>query len=513
VSKSANKGTREKPKRKTKRIAPAPVAERAPPATLVVFGAVGDLAKRLLTPSILNLVRDGLIGENFRIVGVSHHDLDDAALRDSLYAFIGKSNKTDADASDPAWVSLRERIFYVRGGFEDKATYRALGGKIDGNVAFYLATAPGFFGMIVDQLGDAGLLDEAQGFRRVLIEKPFGSDLPSARALNAQILARIPESQIYRVDHFLGKETVQNIMVARFANALLEAVWNSRYIDHIQITAAETVGVGTRGKFYDATGALRDMIPNHLFQLLAMVGMEPPNSFDAEAIRNEKAKLLAAVRGPRPEQVKSHAVRGRYKLGTAGDEKVRAYRKEDEVPAGSRTETYAAIKLEVDTWRWAGVPFYLRTGKALAARDSEIVVMFKPVPFALFRETDVTRLPPNKLVLQVQPDEGISLDFLVKKPGPVVDTKETSLDFRYADHFPLGIRTGYETLLYDALIGDQTLFQRADMIEAGWAAVQPVLDAWAKSDQPEDYAAGSAGPAGADELMARDGRSWHGLGA
>ncbi len=500
-----------KPKPKTRKPA-APRPQIAPPATLVIFGAMGDLAKRLLMPSILNLARDGLIGDDLTVIGVSHHDGDDEALRDSLDEFIGKSDKTDAEISDPAWQALRERIHYVRGGFEDKATYAALAKKVAGNAAFYLATAPGFFGMVVEQLSDAGLLDEADGFRRVLIEKPFGSDLASARALNAQILARIPERQIYRIDHFLGKETVQNIMVARFANGLLEAVWNSRYIDHIQITAAETVGVGTRGKFYDATGALRDMIPNHLFQLLAMVGMEPPNSFDAEAIRNEKAKLLAAVRAPRPEQVKTHAVRGRYRSGTAGEQKVRAYRKEDEVAADSRTETYAAIKLEVETWRWAGVPFYLRTGKALAARDTEIVVMFKPVPFALFRDTDVTRLPPNKLVLQVQPDEGISLDFLVKRPGPVVDTSEASLDFHYADHFPLGHRTGYETLLYDALLGDQTLFQRADMIEAGWAAVQPVLDAWAKG-QPEEYEAGSAGPAGADALMERDGRQWHGIGA
>lgn len=498
--------------RKPKKATTAPVARIAPPATLVIFGAMGDLAKRLLMPSILNLVRDGLIGEDFHVVGVSHHDADDEALRDNLDEFIGKSDKTDADASNPAWRALRERIHYVRGSFEDKATYDALAEMVRGSAAFYLATAPAFFGTIVDRLADANILDETGGFRRVLIEKPFGSDLASAKALNRQILARVSESQIYRIDHFLGKETVQNIMVARFANGLLEAVWNNRYIDHVQITAAETVGIGTRGKFYDATGALRDMIPNHLFQLLAMVGMEPPNSFDAEAIRNEKAKLLAAVRGPRLDQVKTDAVRGRYKAGAAGEQKLRAYRKEDEVAADSRTETYAAIKLEVDTWRWAGVPFYLRTGKALAARDTEIVVMFKPVPFALFRDTDVTRLPPNKLVLQVQPDEGISLDFVVKKPGPVVDTKEASLDFRYADHFPLGHRTGYETLLYDALIGDQTLFQRADMIEAGWAAVQPVLDAWAKSGQPEDYAAGSAGPVGADALLERDGRRWHGIG-
>ncbi|TVV75124.1 glucose-6-phosphate dehydrogenase [Sphingomonas solaris] len=492
-------------------VSTPPAAERAPPATLVIFGAMGDLAKRLLMPSILNLMRDGLVGDDVGIVGVSHHDADDAALRDSLGQFVGKGD--DAETAGAAWQALAGRIHYVRGSFEDAATYATLADRIEGNAAFYLATAPGFFGTIVDRLADAGILDESAGFRRVLIEKPFGHDLASAQALNARILARIPESQIYRVDHFLGKETVQNIMVARFGNALLEAVWNSRYIDHVQITAAETVGVGTRGTFYDATGALRDMVPNHLFQLLAMIGMEPPNSFDAEAIRNEKAKLLAAVRGPRPERVERDAVRGRYRAGQAGDATVPAYREERDIAADSRTETYAAIKLEVETWRWAGVPFYLRTGKALAARDTEIVVMFKPVPFALFRDTDVTRLPPNRLVLQVQPDEGISLDFVVKKPGPVVDTREASLDFRYADSLPLGHRTGYETLLYDALTGDQTLFQRADMIEAGWAAVQPVLDEWGKAGDPEDYDAGSAGPAAADELLARDGRQWHRIGA
>jgi glucose-6-phosphate 1-dehydrogenase len=490
----------------------AAVTAAAPAATLVIFGAMGDLAKRLLVPSILNLARDGLVGDDLRIIGISHHDGDDETLRDSLDEFITSSDTTSADAGDASWQQLRPRISYLKGDFTEASTYTVLAEKLQGNAAFYLATAPQFFGPIVEQLADAKALDEADGFRRVLIEKPFGNDLTSARALNQLILARIPESQIYRIDHFLGKETVQNIMVARFANAMLEAVWNNRYIDHVQITAAETVAVGSRGKFYDATGALRDMLPNHLFQLLAMVGMEPPNSFDAEAIRNEKAKLLAAVRGPRPQDVAEDSVRGRYLAGTAGGKDVPDYLGEADVSANSRTETYAAVKVEVETWRWAGVPFYLRTGKALTARDTEIVVQFKPVPFALFRDTDVERLPPNTLVLQIQPKEGMSLNFLAKTPGPTVDTAAVSMDFCYAEHFSLGQRTGYETLLYDALIGDQTLFQRADMIEAGWAAMQPVLDAWGKSGEPEDYAAGSFGPAGADALLARDGRQWHALG-
>jgi glucose-6-phosphate 1-dehydrogenase len=481
-----------------------------PASTLVIFGAMGDLAKRLLVPSIVNLCRDGLVGDDLKIIGVSYHEGSDESLRDSLDDFV--TGDDAAKGCDACWDGLKSRISYHKGDFTEKSTYEELAGKIGGNVAFYLAVAPQFFGTIVEQLADAGALDEADGFRRVLIEKPFGHDLASAQELNRRILARVPESQIYRIDHFLGKETVQNILVSRFGNALFEAVWNNRYIDHIQITAAETVAVGARGKFYDATGALRDMLPNHLFQLLAMIGMEPPNSFDAEAIRNEKAKVLAAVRGPRPSDVAEHSARGRYTAGTIGDKAVPDYRAEDQVAPDSRTETYAAVRLEVETWRWAGVPFYLRTGKALSARDTEIVVQFKPVPFAQFRDTDVSRLPANTLVLQVQPDEGISLNFLAKKPGQTVTTKEVSMDFRYADYFSLGHRTGYETLLYDVLVGDQTLFQRADMIEAGWAAMQPVLDAWNAGGEPEEYVAGSAGPASADALLARDGRSWHKIG-
>jgi glucose-6-phosphate 1-dehydrogenase len=470
-------------------------AQKAPSATLVIFGALGDLTKRLLVPALANLQREGLLDEDTTILGVSHHDGDDAQLIDAMSEFV---------KDDEAWASLHDRVHYLKGDFTDPAAYKALAEKVNGNAVFYLATAPGFFGTIVDQLGDAGLLDQKDGFRRVVIEKPFGTDLASAQALNRQILAKGSEEQFYRIDHFLGKETVQNIMVARFGNALLEAVWNNRYVDHVQITAAETVTVGTRGKFYDATGALRDMVPNHLFQLLAMIGMEPPNSADAEAIRTEKAKLIAAVRPISPDD----AARGRYEAGTIKGEAVKAYRQEDDVDPASRTETYVALKLAVETWRWTGVPFYLRTGKGLTARDTEIVIQFREVPMSLFPQDQV--LPPNRLVLQIQPEEGISLGFVAKKPGPLMQTAPVSMDFRYADAFEMGHRTGYETLLYDVLIGDQTLFQRADQIEGGWRAVQPVLDAWAKGE-PEGYAPGSAGPASADALLERDGRQWHGL--
>jgi len=307
------------------------------------------------------------------------------------------------------------------------------------------------------------------------------------------------------MDHFLGKETVQNILVTRFANPMFEAVWNSRYIDHVQITAAETVSVGTRGKFYDATGALRDMVPNHLFQLLALIGMEPPNSFNADAIRSEKAKLIAAIMPADP----NHAVRGQYGAGRVAGEDVPAYRDTRLVSSTSTTETYVALKLEVASWRWSGVPFYLRTGKALAARDTEIVIQFRDAPIMLFRDAEMGALPPNRLILQIQPNEGISMDFAAKRPGPIFETAEVRMNFHYSDRFEVGQRTGYETLLYDVLIGDQTLFQRADQIESGWRVVQPLLDAWRKARKPESYVAGSEGPKAADRLIAEDGRQWN----
>ena len=473
----------------------APVA---PAATLVIFGAMGDLARRLLMPALVNLARDGLLDRAMRIVGVSYHEGSDDDLRAALDDFVEQ---------DAGWQQLGPSIRYLKGDFGDAATFAALAAQLDGNVVFYLATAGSFFGPLVDSLGEAGLLDERDGFRRVVIEKPFGHDLASAHALNEQLLKRAGEGQLYRIDHFLGKETVQNLLVARFANPMLEAVWNGRYIDHVQITAAEAVTVGTRGKSYDATGALRDMVPNHLFQLLAMVGMEPPNSFDAEAIRTEKAKVIEAVCAVRPDD----AVRGRYAAGRIADGDVKAYADEADVDPAGRTETYVALKAMVETWRWAGVPFYLRTGKALSARDTEIVIQFRAPALRLFRDGGMADLPPNRLVLQIQPNEAISAELVAKVPGPETIAAPISLDFRYADRFDLGHRTGYETLLYDVLTGDQTLFQRADQIEGGWRAVEPLIAAWAEG-APEAYPAGSAGPAAADALLARDGRQWHAIG-
>jgi glucose-6-phosphate 1-dehydrogenase len=487
----------------------------APPVTLVIFGATGDLTRRLLVPTLINMIKSGLVGDGFSVLGVGIEPGDDEMLRERLGKFL-LDNKIQFADGGIAWRNLSERISYISGDFTQDAIYEQIGQKLEqsghGNAAFYMAVQPRFFGDIIDKLGDHKLTVEKAGyFRRIAIEKPFGTDLASAKSLNVRILNRVAEAQVYRIDHFLGKETVQNIMTARFANMMIEALWNSNYIDHVQITAAEIVDVGTRGKFYDETGALRDMVPNHLFQLLAMVAMEPPNSFDAEAIRNEKGKVLKALRVYSPEEAKENGVRGAYTAGSIAGKDLPAFNQTADVSPDSKTETFVALKLFVDTWRWAGVPFYFRTGKALTERDTEVVVTFRQVPFAQFHGTDVQRmLPPNRLVIQVQPNEGLHMEISIKQPGLLVDTVPVSLDFHYSDMFDIGNTTGYESLLYDLFIGDQTLFQRADAIEAGWAAVQPFLDLWShSSDKPDPYTPGSMGPKSAEELIERDGRKWH----
>lgn len=487
----------------------------APPVTLVIFGATGDLTRRLLVPTILNMTQGGLVNDSLNILGIGLEPGDDEMLRAKLEEFLTTSN-IKAHYSDEAWHRLRSRIFYFQGDFTKDAIYTQiadrLGSEASGNAAFYLAVQPRFFGDIVDKLSEHGLMAEAQGaFRRIVIEKPFGTDLASAKALNAQILSKVSEKQVYRVDHFLGKETVQNIMTARFANMMIESLWSNNFIDHVQISAAEIVDVGSRGKFYDGTGALRDMVPNHLFQLLAMVAMEPPNSFDAEAIRDEKGKALKALRIYSAEEAGQNSVRGSYTAGTLNGNTIPAYKDTPDVAPESTTETFVALKLYVDTWRWAGVPFYLRTGKAMTARDTEIVVTFRQVPFAQFKGADHQRnLAPNRLIIQVQPDEGLHIEISIKTPGLSVEAVPVSLDFNYTDLFDIGKQTGYESLLYELFVGDQTLFQRADSIEAGWAAVQPFLDLWSQSVvKPDAYLPGSMGPQSADELIERDGRKWH----
>ncbi|WP_336485896.1 glucose-6-phosphate dehydrogenase [Methylobacterium nigriterrae] len=484
--------------------------EPAPPCTLVIFGAAGDLTKRLLMPALYNLAGAGLLADGFKILGVDHNDNTDEGLRQDLTATMESftkdaSSEFHADHIDPkAWGFVRDRIGFLKGDFEDPAAYAALKGRVGGSVVFYLAVAARFFGPIVEHLGQAGLLEQQDGvFRRVVIEKPFGSDLASARALNARILAQADESQFYRIDHFLGKETVQSIMALRFANGMLEPVWRREYVDHVQITAAETIGVEERGAFYEPTGALRDMVPNHLFQLLCMVAMEAPNSFDAEAVRGEKAKLAEAVRPIEP----GDAVRGQYTAGREEGLDVVGYRDEPHVSGESHTETYVALKLGIENWRWAGVPFYLRTGKRMTERLTEIAIHFKPPPFHLFRETAVTELAPNVMRLLIDPEQGSSTILNVKRPGPQMQLGSVATAFRYADFFQEKPNVGYETLLYDCMVGDATLFQRADNIEAGWAAVDPLLKAWV--DAPVAfYAAGTDGPKEAEDLLARDGRRW-----
>lgn len=497
-------------------------AQPAPATTLFLFGAHGDLVKRLLMPALYNLSRDGLLSDGLRIVGVDHNAISDADFAKKLEDFIRTevANKVGKgeDTLDPAlWAKLAKNISYVQGDFLDDSTYQALAAKIaasgTGNAVFYLATAPRFFSEVVRRLGACRLLEESpEAFRRVVVEKPFGSDLHTAEALNACLLKVMTEKQIFRIDHYLGKETVQNILVSRFSNSLFEAFWNNHYIDHVQITAAETVGVETRGSFYETTGALRDMVPNHLFQLLAMVAMEPPAAFGADAVRGEKAKVIGAIRPWSTEEARANSVRGQYAAGELDGEPVAGYRDEPKVAADSSIETYVALKVMIDNWRWVGVPFYLRTGKRMSVRDTEICICFKPAPYAPFRDTEVDELQPTYLRIQIQPNEGMWFDLLAKRPGPALDMANIELGFAYKDFFEMQPSTGYETLIYDCLTGDQTLFQRADNIENGWRVVQPFLDAWKEDANVQTYRAGEDGPASAEELLTRDGRVWHSLG-
>jgi glucose-6-phosphate 1-dehydrogenase len=487
--------------------------EPPPPCTLVIFGATGDLTRRLLMPALRNMHRDGLLPRDFGLLGVASRDIGDDGFRDHLRKGM-QEFKGGTGGSDIDW--FLERTRYVSGKFEQGDTYRAIDERLgkDRNALFYLATPPAEFTIVTEQLGKAKLLEETdKHWRRLIIEKPFGHDLPSAIALNKDILKVAREEQVFRIDHYLGKETVQNIMVFRFANGFVEPLWSRDHIDHVQITVAETVGVEQRGKSYDGTGALRDMIPNHLFQLLSLIAMEPPGYLVGDALRNEKAKVLDAVRNFGRQDAHHNVVRGQYGAGKVGDKPVEAYCRSPNVPPDSTTETFVAMKLGIDNWRWAGVPFYLRTGKALMRRRTEITVQFKQAPLTLFRDTPVDRLPPNDLTLHIQPEEGVTLRFGVKVPGPAVQIDGADMKFGYEDAFQRVPSTGYETLLYDSMVGDGTLFQRADSIEAGWRVMQPVLDAWENEGHRElpIYAAGSAGPKEADELMTRDGRRWRSL--
>jgi glucose-6-phosphate 1-dehydrogenase len=512
----------EKPIRVEKTQVSATTSMRQPipadPCAMVIFGASGDLTKRLLVPALYNLARTNLLPKKFALIGVARSEETveswAAGLHDMLKSSLGE------DVDNEVWQRLVSAMSYVSGDVTKPDLYERLQGALEeaarrhgteGNVIFYLAVADRFFGQIVDQLGKAQLTVEGDAgkdsrpWRRVVIEKPFGNSVQSARELNARILHTLREDQIFRIDHFLGKDAVQSIMAFRFANGLFEPIWNRERIDHVQITVAETVGVEKRGDFYEATGALRDMVPNHAFALLSMVAMEPPVGFDEGSVRSKKADVFCAMAALDP----SCAVRGQYGAGTVMGHDVKAYRQEPNVAPGSHVETYVAMRLEIDNWRWAGVPFYVRTGKHLSRRNTEIAICFKQAPFAAFQDTPVEALRPNWLVLRIQPNEGISLQFEVKKRGPAVELAAVKMDFRYDDWFPKEPNVGYETLIYDVMVGDPTLFMRADMVEQAWRIVQPVLDAWADQTDVPVYESGSDGPAAADALIARDGnRVW-----
>ena len=494
------------------------IGRQSDPCVMVIFGAAGDLTGRLLIPALYNLARAGLLSRDFAVLGVARAQMSDEDFRKRVYEDIKTYCGECVD--DNVWGQFQGSFYYLAGDFNDDGLYPRLKeylGKMNQqhntheNFFYYMATAPSFFGPIVEQLAKNGLMEQQNGhWRRVVIEKPFGHDLESAKALNQQLLKLADETQIYRIDHYLGKETVQNILAFRFANGIFEPVWNRRYIDHVQITVAETVGVEGRGSYFDTAGSLRDMVPNHIMQLISLTAMEPPISFDANAVRDEQAKILHAIQPMSDEEVLSRTVRGQYGDGTEDGNRVPSYRTEPDVKPDSRTETFVAMKLSIDNWRWADVPFYLRTGKRMPVRNTHIVIQFRRAPFVLFRDTPVEHLMPNELVLHIQPEEGISLQFAAKVPGPVMRLGTVDMNFEYQEYFGKQSSTGYERLLHDCMIGDQTLFQRADMVEAGWAVVNPVLEVW-KALPPRNfpnYASGTWGPKDADELVERDGRRW-----
>jgi glucose-6-phosphate 1-dehydrogenase len=488
------------------------------PCAMVIFGAGGDLTKRMLIPAMYNLAKGKLLPEQFAIVGVSIESYSTDQYREQATKDIREFAVGGVDMK--SWDWFVKRLYYVSGDFHDANLFGKLKetlGQVEkdeatqGNVLFYLATSPEFFGVVVKNLGAADLTkQEGPKWRRVVIEKPFGHDLPSAIALNHSVGEVLEEKQVYRIDHYLGKETVQNILAFRFANGIFEPIWNRRYVDHVQVTVSEELGVELRGGYYETAGALRDMVPNHIFQLITLCAMEPPISFDADAVHDEQTKILRAIQPYSPERVLEQAVRGQYAEGIIGGKHVPAYRNEPHVAPDSQTPTFVAMALHIDNWRWAGVPFYLRTGKRMTKRATQVVIRFRRPPLVLFRKTSIDRVMPNELVINIQPDEGISLTFEAKVPGPVVRLGAVNMDFQYADYFGTTPSTGYETLIYDCMMGDPTLFQRADMVEASWTVVQPVLDVW-KALPPRDfpnYASGSWGPPQADELLRRDGREW-----
>ena len=488
------------------------------PCVMLVFGASGDLTKRLLVPALYNLACDGLLSDRFALLGAAMDELTTDVFRARMSEDIGKFHTRHAfDAG--AWDDLVRRFHYLPAAFTDLNAFEKLRAEVarldaeygcGGNVLFYFAVAPRFFGLLCEQLHKVGFKD-GPGWKRIIVEKPFGTDLASARALNREVLTHWQEDQIYRVDHYLGKETVQNLLAFRFSNGMFEPLWNKHFIDNIQFNVAEAVDVEGRGAYYDSAGVLRDMMQNHMFQMLAYLCMEVPGSFESSAIRNEKAKLLEAVRVYTPEEVARYVVRGQYgpELDAAGRVVKPGYRQEKDVDPRSKTETFAAARFHIDNWRWEGVPVYLRSGKALWKRGTEIIVEFKKAPQVLFRNTPVKELGPNRLIFHIQPYQGIEVQFQAKIPGPTLQLQPVNMRFGYQDAFKASRYTGYEVMIYSCSHGDATLFSRGDLVEAAWRVAQPILDYWktAPADFP-NYARGSWGPPVAEELIQRDGRRW-----
>jgi len=494
----------------------------AVPAVIVIFGAAGDLTKRKLIPALFNLEAQNLLPSHIAMVGIDRVAMDSDTYRQTLGSDIASYVGNGFEQN--LWNDNVDKVYYMPGDFRDADSYQQLKTLLQevdneqntpGNYLFYLATPPSFFGIIASELARAGLNEESEGhWRRIIIEKPFGSDLQSARALNIALHESFEEHQIYRIDHYLGKETVQNMMAYRFGNGTVEPIWNHRYIDHVQITVAESLGVEDRASYYEEAGALRDMIANHLLAVLSIVAMEPPNSFDADAIRDEQTKVLKAIEPFSPQRVLTDTVRGQYGEAVLDNtQHLHAYRDEPGIASDSNTETYVALRLKINSWRWAGVPFYLRTGKRMHDRYSEVVIQYKHAPNMMFRGAlkRHKNVEPDRLVLRIQPNEGISMQFNAKVPGTEFKMSQVLMDFDYDDYFEeSNTASGYETLIYDCLCGDATLFKRADNIEVCWEFLQPILDVW-KSLPPRDfpnYPAGSNGPEEADDLLARDGFHW-----
>ena len=494
--------------------------ERLPvhPTVLSIFGATGDLAKRKLLPAIYNLAHEGALPERFNLIGVSRGDIGDDGFQELARESISQFSRRPAD--EKVLAALVENMRYVPGSFDEDQVYEKLGeaakeldeqAGIAFNRLFYLSTAPSFFPVIAGKLGGRGLHETEGAEVRMIVEKPFGTDLDSARSLNRELLSVFDERQIYRIDHYLGKETVQNMLVLRLANGIFEPLWNRSYVDSVQITAAEDIGIGTRAGYYDKSGALRDLVQNHMLQLLMLLAMEPPVSFDADAVRDEKVKILHAIKPPAIEEVPEMAVRAQYGPGASGGEQVPGYLDEEGVPDGSRTETFAALRLKVDNWRWAGVPFYLRTGKRLARKITEIAVTLKPVPHLAFQQRGSLGVQPNQLILSVQPNEGVSLSLVAKIPGARLSVRPVNMEFLYGTSFLSQSPEAYERLILDTMRGDATLFARNDEVERAWTICDPILEAWSRMDEPiPTYPAGSAGPEEANALI-EDGHVWRPL--